>query len=405
VLFILLLVLSRVGYFKIATAILLALYYTSATYSAIRWGVELPLAGFTYVLTIIIASVLVGTGFGFFFTTIIALTLVGIGWAQVHGFTPVMLSWKYQPIGLEDPIEFSILLFLIMTVSWLSNREVERSLVRARKSEHALKIERGSLELKVEERTKALRAAEHEKLTQLYRFAEFGKISSGIFHDLMNPLNALIANINSFEKSLDGGAQSKQYIVRAVNASRRMGALLGSIRKQMGTPEIFTSFPVKQELDEAIAMLEHRILRTGITLNTSIEETIYVYGNPLKFHQIAINLIANAIDAIEEKTEGEKQITISLTKNDRFVTFAISDTGGGIDSRIKDKIFTPFFTTKTQIHGLGLGLSTTKEIIKKDFLGTITVSTEPGRSTTFTVVLPISHEKTKEDPENSISKR
>lgn len=396
-LFIFLLALSRKGYAKAATSILLALYYVSATYCVIRWGVELPLAGFGYALTIIASSVLVSTGFGFFFTGIIALTLVGIGWAQVHGLTPVALSWKYQPIGLADPVELSILLFLIMTLSWLSNREVEKSLLRAQTSEQTLKAERDSLEIKVEERTKALRAAEHEKLAQLYRFAEFGKISSGIFHDLMNPLNALIANVSSFEKCPDGGAESKQYIARAVDASRRMGELLGSIRKQMRTPETLATFLVNRELDEAIAMLEHRIKRSNIILDVRAEGEIKTFGNPLKFHQIALNLIANAIDAIEEKQSDEKQISVALSKNGTAAIFSVSDSGAGIDSSIKEKIFTPFFTTKARTHGLGLGLSTTKEIVEKDFLGTIAVSTEQSRGTTFTVVFPLVDESPKEN--------
>jgi signal transduction histidine kinase len=384
-----LLAISRTGHFMKATYMLLALYYASATYCIITWGVELPLAGFAYALTIVISSILVSTRFGFLMTGQIALTLIVVGYSQIYGHTPVNLAWRLTPIGIEDPIELSILLFLIMTISWLSNREIEKSLIRARRSERLLAEERDSLEIKVEERTKELKNMQHERLTELYRFAEFGKLSSGIFHDLMNPLNALIANMSQADTHLAGGAESKHYILKAVDASRRMGELLGTIRRQIRTPESMSRFSLGAEISEAMTILNYRIKRSSVVLHTDMGEDVTTYGNSIKFHQVALNLIANAIDACEEKKNPDAVVHVTLGHAGDEAIFSIVDNGLGMDAETEKKIFTPFFTTKSAALGLGLGLSTTKDIIEKDFHGTITVRSEPGIGSTFTVTIPL----------------
>lgn len=395
--FIGLLILSRRKHFPLAAYILLGLYYASATYCTIAWGVELPLAGFGYALTIIMASVLVSTRFGFVTTLIIALTLLGVGYAQVHGLTMPELFWKSEPIDMEDPTELSIILGLIMTISWLSNREIESSLRRARRSESSLKEERDNLEIKVEERTRELKHVQREKITQLYRFAEFGKLSSGIFHDLMNSLNAVVANVSQLEHSPEELPEVKAHLVKAVGASKRMGDFLATARKQMQTTCQEDHFSLNKEVREVIDMLEYHARESGLSLKVKDPREIIMYGNALRFHQIAVNLITNAIDACSSRTNDSTIINISLTRQDDAVVFRVTDHGCGIPTEFLERIFDPFFTTKGAIRGIGLGLSMTKDIVEKDFRGTIAVQSEEGKGSSFTIIFPIVNEKKTEN--------
>jgi len=156
-LFISLLILSRKGYYRIAGFVFIGLYFTSTTYGAVKWGVELPLVAISYIVIIVISSILISTRFGFFVTSIIAITISSICLLQSHGIIHPLLYWKHAPERINDAIELSFVFFIVTTVSWLSNREMEKSLVRARASEHALLEERNLLEIKVEERTKELK--------------------------------------------------------------------------------------------------------------------------------------------------------------------------------------------------------------------------------------------------------
>ena len=109
-------------------------------------------------------------------------------------------------------------------IAWLSNREIEKSLKRARRSEAALKVERDALEITVEARTRQLREAQADQLSQLYRFAEFGQISSGLFHDLVNPLNAMSLNMENILSIQDHATVSemRERIERAMGSAKRM---------------------------------------------------------------------------------------------------------------------------------------------------------------------------------------
>src|SRR5207245_1034752 len=129
--------------------------------------------------------ILINSRFAFILTSLIGANLFALSFMQMHHVYAPRLYWKHQEYNLADGIVRYITLTIIALVSWLFNREMETALIRAQLSEKALREQRDLLEIKVEERTQELKQTQVEKLTQLYRFAEFGKISSGLFHDLV----------------------------------------------------------------------------------------------------------------------------------------------------------------------------------------------------------------------------
>lgn len=155
--FILLLALSRYGEAKIASYVLVGLYYLSVTYTAYSWGIHLPAALLGYVLVITIASILISTRIGMVVTLFISATLLVLGILHIQGVHVPRLYWREEPLHAKEIIQFIFIYAFIMTVSWLSNREIEKSLARAHASEKQLREERDQLEVTVVERTEALR--------------------------------------------------------------------------------------------------------------------------------------------------------------------------------------------------------------------------------------------------------
>jgi len=343
--FIGMLTLSRKGYFKISTYFFISFYFILSTWGILQFGVELPLATLSYVVIIIISSILVSTRFSFIVTAIVSTTLIILGYLQVHTITHPDIAWKTIPILLHDPIELAVFFFLIVILTWLSNREIESSLVRARKSEVALTIERDNLEITVEERTREIKSLQAEKVAQLYRSAEFGRLSSGLFHDLMNPLNALIGNIDRMKSNPENLSEVETYLKKSVAASRRMGSFLDSIRKQISRHTVLEKFSCSTEVIEVIDILAYRAREAGVSLELKKLDEVSLFGNPLKFHQIAINLIANAIDAYKNISSINPTVEISLAQEDDYVVLLVKDYGSGIQENLLETIFDPFLPT------------------------------------------------------------
>ncbi len=381
--------LSRSGYFVIASYLLIVLYMAGTSYGMYRWGFDLPAGLLSLGLIIVMSSILISSRFGFAIALLIMGTLVSLGW--ISNASRTISPWKAQIVTATDAIQYAIILLIIATISWISNREIEKSLIRAKRSEEELKEERDLLEIKIEERTKELKLAQLEKMSQLYRFAEFGRLSSGLFHDLLNPLTAVALNINKLEQSPHPEApEIANYVRKAVKASKRMEHFIEAIRKQIRTEELSEIFSVNDEIEQAIELLSYKARLANVSIMFVADTPIKVYGNAIKFHQIISNLISNAIDAYIDVADKNTRCTVivQVREENERVHVSVTDKGCGIATEILEKIFDPFFTTKLAYRGTGLGLSTTKGIIEKDFAGKITVKSTPSKGSTFSVIFP-----------------
>jgi two-component system NtrC family sensor kinase len=140
-----------------------------------------------------------------------------------------------------------------------------------------------------------------------------------------------------------------------------------------------------------LTLLNNSIDKSKITIIKEYDADIKpIECYPGKINQVFMNILHNAIQAMNEKKGGEeKNITIKTYKNDRDLFISIKDNGVGIPEKIKNKIFDPFFTTKQVGEGTGLGLSIAHSIIKSHN-GEIQIKSEEGKGTEFIIILPLS---------------
>lgn len=380
--------LSRCAYLKTAATLLIITFSVPMFYSLIVWGADLPAALLLAVLVITLSGILLGARFAFLSTLLIILALIFITDWQARGLIRVQDYWRSTPSQIGDAIAYSVLLFLIAAIAWLFCREIKRSLKRAKQSEALLRQERDLLEIKVEERTRELKELEAEKINQLYRLAEFGRISSGIFHDLINPLSAVSLNLEQIRSETDSKILSaKSYLSQALAATNKMEGLIASIKKQISRESVIKTFSLSQEIEQISQILSYKARRDGVNLILPAAANIELKGDAIKFGQIISNLLANAIEACEE-TE-KKEVILILNNKKEEIEIIVKDSGIGIATENLTKIFDPFFSTKRiGDRGLGLGLSSTKNIIEKDFHGKIKVISTLEQGTIFTINIP-----------------
>lgn len=389
--------LSRKGFFHIASYIFLFVLLLFSAYMNFRWGADLNASLLFYVLVIIMSSILINTRFSFIMTVLSSSIIFIAGYLQVNNKFSPNTYWRSEIFNMTDIVMFVVMFFIIAAISWLSNREIEKSLMRARKSEKELKEERDLLEMKVEERTRKIEEMQAEKMVQLYRFAEFGRLSSGIFHDLINPLNALVISVEKIkdqDKSTNTINETKTYLDSAVLAARKMEDMISAVRKQITKQENNSMFSVNDEIKQVISVLAYKALKAGVEITFSSKDDIETFGDATKFNQAALNLVANAIESymsngtLEKTVNIRQKASVALRKDGENAVFTVCDFGAGIPEENLEKMFEPFFSTKNG-NGMGIGLSMVKRIVEKDFGGLIEAESVRGRGTVFTVVFKI----------------
>ncbi|MFA7208774.1 MAG: HAMP domain-containing sensor histidine kinase [Parcubacteria group bacterium] len=385
-------VISRKGYAHISSFLLLLTLFLFASAMGYYWGVDLEVELFIYVLVVVMSGILIGSQASFMAMCCINAFIIIVGF--LHGIQIIVpdRSWRTRELWDFGEISMtSVIFFTIATVSWLSNREIEKSLRRARESESELKKERDSLEITVEKRTRELKEAQLAEMSQLYRFAEFGRLSSGLFHDLINPLNAVSLNMEKvksrdcYKNEID---ETKAYLDKSILMVRKMQDFVSVVRKQMARQaDDKALISLNEEISQVIDILSYKALQKNIKIKFHSSGDIEIFGNAIKLNQIALNLLDNAIDAcgnprIENKTG---VISIFLNERDGAITLIVRDNGAGISKENMDRIFEPFFSTKNSNAGTGIGLSLVKRIVEKDFKGTISAESEEKIGTKFII--------------------
>ncbi len=386
--FLMLYVMSRIRLRLFAAYILLFVYILAVIYTSYISGVDNPPALLITALIIIMSGILISTNFSIFVTGLITTILVVMGHQQLAGNWAPARYFRIDTLNSADVTLYAVVLLVILLTSWLSNRETERSLRRAQRAESNLKRQNEQLEVTVEERTRELKQTQMEKMVDLYHFAEFGKLATGLFHDFVNPLTSVSLNLEQL-----GNKNHSQLVDRAIESTKHMERFVEAARRQIQDKEISAYFSADEEIRTVMALLNAKARKAAVQIIFIESPPTELYGNPIKFHKAISNIVANSIDAYgEPREDNDRKIFITQVKGDDQIIITIEDNAGGIEVEHLKYIFEPFFTTKPTSKGMGIGLAITKDFIEKDFKGSITVTSEPQKGTTFTITLPYNND-------------
>ncbi len=378
---------SRRGFFKVSSYILIMAYAVPSTYGILKFGANLSTGLLCYSLVIIMSSILISAAFSIKLFLAFALAILIFGYLQIRHAVSV---WDMRPLAVVDFIIYAGILGAVLAVSWLYDFETKRLLARARKSEEDLKKERDLLEMKVKKRTDEIKKMQAEKIQQLARCAEVGRLASGIFHDLMNPLSVVSLNLSEINEKNKEIMNAKLYLQQAILATRKMEDFLQAISKIIRNEGTERYFSANKEILQAIQLFSHKARTSWVEIIFKKGEDIKIYGDPIKFNQLISNLISNGIDSYENIDEHryKRKVKISIYGQNNNVHLNVKDWGCGISDDLREKIFEPFFTTKENGKGTGIGLFSTKNIIEKSFFGHIKAIGKEGVGTAFYITFP-----------------
>ncbi len=241
-----------------------------------------------------------------------------------------------------------------------------------------------------------------EQLVQAGKLATLGELTTGIAHELNNPLNNIGLFIGNVIDLLELGKADKERMLaelrQALQQVRKANEIISHLRT-FGRAATFSREPVaiKPVIERALALMREqlRLRQIEVVLALGPEDPI-VMGNAIQLEQVFINLLTNARDALADAPQ--KRISITSTLRQDILTLEFRDTGCGIPPGLEQRIFDPFFTTKDVGTGTGLGLSITYGIMQEHH-GTIWVESQPGEGAAFFVQLPLARPDANEEQE------
>jgi signal transduction histidine kinase len=228
------------------------------------------------------------------------------------------------------------------------------------------------------------------RLVQAAKLAAVGEMAAGIAHELNNPLTTVTGFTELILEDLPGDASHRADMEMVLHeALRARGVVRRLLDFARQGERVRARSDMNEIVESVLALTRHLIHTSGVKLETALAADlpwVSVDGNQIK--QVLLNLVHNALQAMP--SGGTLQVTTGVRRNDDrdWMVVAVRDSGVGINPQNRERIFEPFYTTKGNLGGTGLGLSVTYGIVT-DHGGTIDVESNPGEGSTFTVWLPL----------------
>ena len=323
------------------------------------------------------------------------------------------VGWRVQLLTPAGPARTQALTVLalaglVLLLLTMAGTQVWQRLQRARERDEEQRAAKEELERRVRQRTADLNAANlqlmneiderrateerlrstQQELVQAGKLAALGQMSAALSHEINQPLAAVKSYADNASAYLDRDRtlEARENMRRISEMADRMATLSGHLRNFARRPqESLGPVDLSGILDDALELMEARLRANGTTVSRdpATKAPIWVQGGRVRLQQVFVNLINNAIDAMEDAPAPNIEITAETGERVRIF---VRDCGPGLDETTSGRVFDPFFTTKLPGKGLGLGLSISFNIVE-DFGGHLDAGNNPGRGAFFVVEL------------------
>lgn len=257
--------------------------------------------------------------------------------------------------------------------------------------------------VEVYETRRKLRELE-QRLLETERVYALGVIVAGVAHEIRGPLGRLMMTLDIARLKLQGVLNAlesgQQHTATALEQAIEVSEQIASAKQAVGQISAITTgieLSTRRTDDQASADLGKVVeltlscvrseLLNRAQVRVEIEAARCVQGSPTKWGQVVMNLLLNALQALPERARSENLVSIQLRSDKERARLEVEDNGSGIPGDVLPHIFDPFFTTKST-GGTGLGLAISRKIVE-EFRGTISVESEAGKGTRFTVTVPL----------------
>jgi len=317
-------------------------------------------------------------------------------------------------------LAFFVFIWLLITYTYFMQRRYINKLTKIKEE---IEVLNNTLEKKVELRTKELklsnnklklktlelenlnntldarikeeinnRKKQEQLLIQQSKLAEMGEMISMIAHQWRQPLSALSTITQNIHLRYTRGKLNQEHLNEQLLLSNaltsKMSKTIDDFRNFFQVNKEKVEFSIQTAIKQSIYLIDDSFKSNSIKILNKDSQDVLIYGFESELSQVILNILTNSKDAFFEAKIKDPTIHIKSTKNDTGVEIFITDNAGGIEKNILDKIFEPYFTTKENYNGTGLGLYMSKMIIEQNMHGKLSVQNVE-KGVKFSIYIPI----------------
>jgi len=236
---------------------------------------------------------------------------------------------------------------------------------------------------------------EEERLRRMesVRLASLGQVAGGIAHEINTPLAVILANAQQLRRAFQNGVLDRERIEKNAErielTSQRIAKIISGMRTlaRDGARDPMESCDLVSLIQGVLDLCAERLAAKNVQVSFECPQGTQIHGRFVQLSQVILNLVNNAVDAMDEAAMAKKQIWVEVRCPDSAIEISIVDSGPGVPTEIREQLFKPFFTTKPVGKGSGLGLSISASWVK-DHGGTIELVDGDARGAHFLLRFP-----------------
>jgi signal transduction histidine kinase len=314
-----------------------------------------------------------------------------LNWHLIYGFdnlsmtTQELEKQKNLEKVLDEEFNFilkasALIVLFVVVLSLLLSRKINKIFQQYQEEVQARRLELQELNRSLEQRVENEISAHRKKdkmLIQQSKMAEMGDMLSMIAHQWRQPLNQISYVFMNIDSAYEYKELSKEYLERKIKEANEqlefMSATIDDFRNYFRPDKEKELVSVYDVIHKSVTLMQNSLDMRGVEIEHISQGTALTHLYKNEFIQVLLNLIKNAQDVLVENKINNPKIVIKSTVTDETLRVYICDNGGGIEEQIIDKIFDPYFSTKDQKQGTGLGLYMSKMIIEEHLNGKLSV--------------------------------
>jgi len=242
----------------------------------------------------------------------------------------------------------------------------------------------------VAEATRNLEAAQNQIVVS-ERLSSAGRMAAGVAHEVNNPLGGMLNAARSLKAKAAPGTRESEYLDLILEGLSRIQHIMANLLQFSRPAQETAKVDMREVMEGALLFCRHRCNTLNVKVAKEIEEgaspRLEVQGHRSELGQVFLNLIVNALDAIEAQGPGQHTLTLRLRRQGAQIVAGVADTGKGMTAEEREQAGRFFYTTKSEGQGTGLGLALAQHIVIQHG-GSMTIESTPGQGTVVNVLLP-----------------